>query len=335
MEEHIKETTIANQTIGVGKTKYAKLLKRLIQPYQKVQNSFSKKQTTHARKNKYRKYVKEVTNIIFDYAPNEEMNGIRKSDGDNYDVHHITPVREQENYPERMTDFDNFAVVSKEDHQQADIDNHLKNGKKVESVEHKKKSIVRKEKLRICTITLFDAFFTAFFVGFLSEFIYGFFHRLVFEKEKINGKFICSNFRRSGMIGLRMLFFSLPMSAIFITLAVLEVKGKIINIVQVSFFVLLFLLQLYFVFCNTFIKEKNAKVAIKTTLLFFIKGIILFFIFGISERIESKFDSNFLLQFTFSLLYTFTITIFINLVIDLWKAIRMKTSHLKWKHEER
>lgn len=334
MEDYTKETVIANQTIGIGKTKYAKLLKGLIHPYQKIQNRFLEKQTTNARKNKYRKYVKNVVDIIFDYAPSEEINGIRKNDGDNYDVHHITPVREQENYPEKMTDFDNFAVVSKEDHQQADINNHLKNGRKVESVAHKKKSIERKEKLRICAITLFDAFFTAFFVGFLSEFIYGFFHRIVFEKEKINGKFIGFNLRRSGMIGLRMLLFSLPMSAIFITLTVLIETKNIVNIVQVSFFALLFLLQLYFVFCNTFIKEKNAKVAIKTTILFFVKGIILFFIFGISELIECKSDSI-LLQFTLSLLYTFTISILINFVIDLWKVIQMKTSHLKWKHEER
>ena len=241
MEDYTKETVIANQTIGIGKTKYAKLLKGLIHPYQKIQNRFLEKQTTNARKNKYRKYVKNVVDIIFDYAPSEEINGIRKNDGDNYDVHHITPVREQENYPEKMTNFDNFAVVSKEDHQQADINNHLKNGRKVESVAHKKKSIERKEKLRICAITLFDAFFTAFFVGFLSEFIYGFFHRIVFEKEKINGKFIGSNLRRSGMIGLRMLLFSLPMSAIFITLTVLIETKNIVNIVQVSFFALLFL----------------------------------------------------------------------------------------------
>lgn len=136
------------------------------------------------------------------------------------------------------------------------------------------------------------------------------------------------------MIGLRMLLFSLPMSAIFITLTVLIETKNIVNIVQVSFFALLFLFQLYFVFCNTFIKEKNAKVAIKTTILFFVKGIILFFIFGISELIECKSDSI-LLQFTLSLLYTFTISILINFVIDLWKVIQMKTSHLKWKHEER
>lgn len=320
-----------NSAVKIGVTNsqskgYSKLLEKLIKPYKAIQGGFAKKATSDkikARKNGYKKYANKIMEFIFDYDPNDSINGITKGDFENskdgkvkIENHHKVPVRDASINPESTGDLDNIAPVFPEDHKQADVNNKLNNGKKVEGVgEHAKKKI-RKEKVKYCLFTFFDVIVNSFIVGFLYEFIYGFINRKIFEREKIDKKFVKKNTINAIKTALLMLLFAFPFGLLSVILMASGVAEKTINTVQICIAIPIILFGWYISISNAYYYTGDKRKAISVLVSTICKTIAAFILFYFGEIIELWVD-NVVLQYILSDIYLVIIMIVMRLVADL------------------
>ena len=277
----MKDKDVTNAAIVANSKRYVNFLKleKMLKTYDKIKNQFSE---TNGKK--YRKYGIKLLNVIFDIDPEANINDVNRSNRDETTFHHIKPQKEIYNDPQKMTDTNNLAPMTRSSHDQADKTNTY-NGKSVRSIDQEKIRVTRKKKFQYTLLGFFDVLFTSFIFGFVYEFTYQTLSKII-KDEKIDLKTILISSIKKAYL---MFLLSLPFALVIVPIALFTGGSSIITtIVQVITVLITIVFFAYMSWANS-IRSGDNNYAIKRVIIgFVLRSIVFFFVaFGI-EMLEAS-----------------------------------------------
>lgn len=300
--------------VGASASSKATDLNNSIKKINKIEADFRNNKIKNPRKNGYRSVAMRILNILFGIDPNATVNGFNKNNIDDATIHHDTPVSDAAKNPGAMNDTNNLVPLSEQEHRAL----HKKGvkPKKTESVHRASKRVINKKRFSICLETLFDLLIDAFIVGFFSEFIYGFIHRTVFERERIDGVFVRKHIVNSLDSALIIFLFAIPICLPALIMTLCDVEDSTVNIVQYVFGFVFFVAGVIISAVILAKKGHSEKEVAKSVGANILKGLVMICACYPCELIELSIKNKVLETFV-SCIYLIIVIVLVRFLFDL------------------